>query len=507
MDIGGYTVSSLSLTGDDGVVRTSGNQTIRGSKTFTGIETFNGGFIIANTSSVNIGTPTLIVASTNTTLQQDNIYITSVIDTTIDSNSTVNIQAGSAVVPQTQPANSIFLESNVCVIAAGVGQIASAEFINSISSNGTSSGANLIQATSSTGGNYLFVRSGENLIEAQEGTNKLTSAKVMGNANLIEATATAGGNKLSATGLDGFNILEANGNNGYNTITATGALGNTMTADNGSNNINALESNILTALTSNILTIGLDPKITTTSNTNTITNTTNTISTSLGNNNINNTYSVGRNSMLCSGSSSANLLSATGANSWNEMSASGANGYNIIDGEVTNYININGIQKLVIRSNATTATDQMIAPTYRIGTYPSSVPLFSGCIWLQQIDLAIGIGSGASIAMSIGGFARSYISTRQGVLPFSVIITKAVFLSDPANQNTPRNVVLQIIGGGTAQVDTSVFCPTGAVYQSIVAPTISKTILINNGFFFQLYMDGFSSNPKSWNIQLYYHQI
>ena len=357
---------------------------------------------------------------------------------------------------------------------------------NTMTSSNTSATANLIEASSLTGGNkittlnggnnWLYADYGKNLlqvagevkIETNDGFNILTNKVNYINSNNIFYGAVelqiSGVKKISAE--IGTNRLT----NEDNTITATS--NNTITATN-NNTINSTSG-------TNILQVGGNPKITTSSS---------------------EVKTFGTTTLVNTSTTSLFQFATSSNTTYMDMLSNGGN----LDYDCR------------LRSNDGSATAgqgtlsaeclQFLAPKYGVGYVTGYTPLFSGCIWLQQIDAAVGVGTGASIAMSIGGFARSNISTRQGVLPFSVIITKAVFLSDAAAQNTARNFVLEIYGGGKARVDTSVLCPIGAVYQSIVAPTISKTILINNGFYFQLYMDGASVNPKCWNIQLYYQQI
>jgi hypothetical protein len=357
---------------------------------------------------------------------------------------------------------------------------------NKMTSSNTSATANLIEASSSTGGNkittlnggnnWLYADYGKNLlqvagevkIETNDGYNILTNKVNYINSNNIYYGAVelqiSGVKKISAE--IGTNRLT----NEDNTITATS--NNTITASN-NNTINSTSG-------TNILQVGGNSKIITTSS---------------------EVKTYGTTSLVNTSATSGFQFATSGNTTFMDMLSTGGN----LDFDCR------------LRSDAGSATAgqgtlsteclQFLSPKYGVGYISGYTPLFSGCIMLNQINAVVGVGTTNSVPMSIYGFAKTNQPVQQGVLPFSVRITKAVFLSDGAAQNTPRIFVLEMYGGGTAQVNVAALCPSGAFYRSIVATDTDKTMWINNGFYFALYMDGASVAPKSWNIQLYYQQI
>jgi hypothetical protein len=201
--------------------------------------------------------------------------------------------------------------------------------VNSLPKITTTSSLNTISntannITASTGDNIINTTSGLNQIRVG-GTPKLTTGSTDNNlenkANYIASSGTDGLNSINTTGANSFNIMSASGAGSRNTIVANDDNGfNRIYAlgTNGYNDIYAVKNNTLETLSgSNILKVGVNNKITTTTDTNTISNVNNRITGTR-------TYT------------DANIIEATGAGGNNRIEASSDNritttsGYNLI---------------------------------------------------------------------------------------------------------------------------------------------------------------------------------
>lgn len=246
----------------------------------------------------------------------------------------------------------------------------------------------------------------------------------------------------------------------------------------------------------NYIKIGGNSKITTTSNNNTITNETNNIISTAGNNTMDastgsvNNFQVAGVSKLTVGSTAIAINPTTQTTIY-------AGGTSLVDMTLS---------RTKMSSTTVDVEGVLISPTYRVGTYASSERLF-GILYLNQGTTVIGVGSGASVPMSIGGVANIF-TTQQGVFPFDCIVYYATFLSDNSAQATSRNIFLEVNGGATAAQTVSVNCPTGTNYRSLAGTFgTPKVLYAGNAYYFQLYMDGASATPKWWNVQLFYQQV
>lgn len=277
------------------------------------------------------------------------------------------------------------------------------------------------------------------------------------------STAARGNFSIEA----GRNYLAAygSGSNGWNKLETTG----------GSGSYNQLVShqNYIDAAADNILRIGGTNRLSMNANTTTLTNQYNTLNATITNL-LSATTTGSQNYLFTSGTNSNNLLEASGTGSYNYLNAP-SNTINASSGG-TNYIRVSGIDKLVIRSDATTAADQMIAPIYKIGTYASSVPLLS-----FQIH---GVKNGANaLDYILFGPCYNFTSTDKMYnyqLPCNIEFTRATLMFD-TDTTTSGTLDLNFYRTSTNTGTPALVHSQGQAYSTSTARSYSFSFPINTG--------------------------
>jgi hypothetical protein len=264
-----------------------------------------------------------------------------------------------------------------------------------------------------------------------------------------------------------YNYLAAygSGSAGYNKLETTG----------GSGSYNQLTShqNYIDATADNILRIGGTNRLSMNANTTTLTNQYNTLNATITNL-LSATTTGSQNYLFTSGTNSNNLLEATGTGSYNYLNAP-SNTINASSGG-TNYIRVSGIDKLVIRSDATTAADQMIAPIYKIGTYASSVPLLS----FQLHGVKRGANTTAGILL---GPCYNFTSTDEMFnycLPCNIEFTRATLMFD-ADGTSSGTMNLDFSRKSTNGGTPALVHSMGVAYTTGGATSFSQAFPINTG--------------------------
>jgi hypothetical protein len=202
------------------------------------IRTTTGENLIQNTGGSNL--MTALTTGTNTIRSANATATANLIDaTTALGGNTIRTTTGTNTIQNTGGSNLM------TALTTGT---------NTISSANTSATANLIDATSSGGGNTIRSFTGNNLI------------RVVGGSGSNTLSAQSGGNNITASGGGGNNTISSNG--GSNTISVSSGSGNNnLTATNGSGN------NITTDTGENTMSVGGVDKLNMTSTTTTLTNT------------------------------------------------------------------------------------------------------------------------------------------------------------------------------------------------------------------------------------------
>lgn len=432
MQNGGSMLSSLSLTGSDGIVRTSGNQTIRGVKTFTN-EIFASK--LTDRKLVRLGCE----------------------DIGADNYCYVDLRSGGT---STNYDTRLLSINGSSVVGSGIFNIESGTITLDSKTTNTIKSGGVAKITIAL--NYTNIINDFNTVSTSLSTG----------VNILEATGLNGSNVLKASGSNGFNSLMASGVNGYNTITATGALGNTITANYGTNDIQALNNNTLTTLSSNILKVGLDPKITTSSSINTIENTTNTI--------------------ISGGTTSFTATSAS-------IVMNSANGYDFRIGNNT---------KLTILTSAIFSDINIFAPSYFIGGLLNNRPLVSNSLSCCTIGSLAAAGVATNITFCAANPNGNLIG--QQMFPVNVTINYIMGYSSGNLSTTQQVLTLQFFVGFAYTAPTFI-SPTPAQAQSIYiagSPTapINVNVNANSAWYANVTPNVASAAYKNWTFIIFYSQ-
>lgn len=293
-----------------------------------------------------------------------------------------------------------------------------------------------------------------------------------GNADYdVRLSSAYGGTTTAARGIFGLEagsnylIAYSSGSAGFNKIETTG----------GSGSYNQLVShqNYIDATADNILRIGGTNRLSMNANTTTLTNQYNTLNATTVNY-LSATTTGSQNYLFTSGTNSNNLLEATGTGSYNYLNAPS----NIINSSSagTTSVRSSGIDKLVIRNDATTAADQMIAPIYKIGTYASSGPLLS----FQLHGVKRGANTTAGILL---GPCYNFTSTDEMFnycLPCNIEFTRATLMFD-ADGTSSGTMNLDFSRKSTNGGTPALVHSMGVAYTTGGATSFSQAFPINTG--------------------------
>jgi len=300
MEIGGSMLSSLSLTGSDGIVRTSGNQTIRGVKTFL-VNPISATVPVTDSELVNklyvdstISGGGFVTLNTTQTIVSDKIFdssTTTTFDGAVVSTNTLGMAAATLSGQLSMGVASSILTNGLVITDDEVSYLdgVTSNIQTQINSKATDSLVVHLAGTESITGLKTFsslITGTSNINISGLSNNTINSSqnntigcgtfprflKLQANSNdkiTIDDISTAITNQnmnISTTGSAGNDLI----------IGASGGGGVTISNTTGDNTIT-------TASGSNKLSIGSTPKITTTSADNTISNKNNTITcTALG---------------------------------------------------------------------------------------------------------------------------------------------------------------------------------------------------------------------------------
>lgn len=337
MEIGGSMLSSLSLTGSDGIVRTSGNQTIRGVKTF-----------LVNPLSATVPTTAnelvnKIYADSLVATGSSVVHRTGNLAESIDGLKTFTNTL-------TSTTNAFFNKQTFTYEQyLRLGAIAGFSFFD-YRSGGNSSDYDV--RVSSTGGTSA-VGYGNYAIEAGTNTLDTKTTNTLAIGGTAKITTTSADNTLSNTnnslncGVAGYNKFLVNNISKMTITTNTTILDNTeydcriagssKISCDATDNVLLNLNNTIIAQTggSNVLQNVGTAKITTTATENIIRNNNNLIET---------TVVSGANTLYASGGLGVNLLWAGGTSGYNSLYAQGTGAYNLIEttGTGTNTIRNGG---------------------------------------------------------------------------------------------------------------------------------------------------------------------
>ena len=263
MEIGGSMLSSLSLTGSDGIVRTSGNQTIRGVKTFL-VNPISATVPVTDSELVN------------------KLYV----DSTISGGGFVTLNTAQTITAEKTFTETTFFsglisgDSNIEITGTGDNRFTTDTFNYMLSNKATTGDGNLIECGFDAD-NRILVDTGSNIIKSSKTSfdaNKLT-ANGTGGGNYIESatgenklTTTSGTNRLNS-GSTGKTYITVNLSDKLevtNVLNTISNVANTVSATTGKNTINTTSG-------SNEIQVATVPKITVTGSLTTLANTAHTI--------------------------------------------------------------------------------------------------------------------------------------------------------------------------------------------------------------------------------------
>lgn len=370
---------------------------------------------------------------------------------------------------------------------------------------------NLIEATGAGGSNTLTVTSGQNLLTATTGTNKMESTlNTTSKANYIKAEGLAGGNYIES-GEGGVNTLDAFDVFASNVLSVAGqpkitTASGITTIENSVNDITATGgNNTLTASSQNEFIIGSTTKFLMTSVQCTLTNKRNnriTDGTSI------NAYVPTFTSGQINDSAQSQFRVWIGDASTYEEVINATSATNTFNNATSNILQIAGTTKLTINSTATTAVNKIIAPTYKIGTFASNLPLCSNSFSVTTFGSLSVSGVAANLQFPAQNSSGTLIG--QFIFPFDVTVHYITGHSSQNASTASQSLVLSFASGFV--YSTPAFTsPTAATAQSIyvagsAGSPINENVAANSAFFGTVTPTGSSATSKNWSFFIYYSQ-